>query len=233
MNRDITNVIRYFMDEWVPPFIRNSRWFMYPFFYFAYRGRNIREVMDYKTRVLSFTPADYDHFYNNLNTISRNRITDLNKPSLKFILDQIDPTAQTLVDVGCGNGYLLKQLKERYPKLKLTGFDIKNTDDNAAVYDYVKDNIEKMPFADKSFDVVTCSHVVEHLPKLEQCMAELVRIARKQVFIVTPCQRYYYFTLDEHVNFFQFKAELTSKIPMKNFTCEKLNGDWVFLGIAD
>ena len=111
--------------------------------------------------------------------------------------------------------------------------DIKNTDDNAAVYDYVKGNIEKMPFADKSFDVVTCSHVVEHLPKLEQCMAELVRIARKQVFIVTPCQRYYYFTLDEHVNFFQFKAELTSKIPMKNFTCEKLNGDWVFLGIAD
>lgn len=90
-----------------------------------------------------------------------------------------------------------------------------------------------MPFADKSFDVVTCSHVVEHLPKLEQCMEELVRIARKQVFIVTPCQRYYYFTLDEHVNFFQFKAELTSKIPMKNFTCEKLNGDWVFLGIAD
>lgn len=233
MNRDITNVIRYFMDEWVPPFIRNSRWFMYPFFYFAYRGRNIREVMDYKTRVLSFTPVDYDHFYNNLNTISRNRITDLNKPSLKFILNQIDPTAQTLVDVGCGNGYLLKQLKERYPKLKLTGFDIKNTDDNAAVYDYVKGNIEKMPFADKSFDVVACSHVVEHLPKLEQCMAELVRIARKQVFIVTPCQRYYYFTLDEHVNFFQFKAELTSKIPMKNFTCEKLNGDWVFLGIAD
>ena len=116
---------------------------MYPFFYFAYRGRNIREVMDYKTRVLSFTPADYDHFYNNLNTISRNRITDLNKPSLKFILDQIDPTAQTLVDVGCGNGYLLKQLKERHPKLKLTGFDIKNTDENAVVYDYVKSIIEK------------------------------------------------------------------------------------------
>lgn len=62
-----------------------------------------------------------------------------------------------------------------------------------------------MPFADKSFDVVTCSHVVEHLPKLEQCMEELVRIARKQVFIVTPCQRYYYFTLDEHVNFFNSK----------------------------
>ncbi len=230
VNRDITNIIRYFMDEWIPPVIRDSRWFMYPFFLIAYRGRNIREVMDFKSRVHSFTPEDYDRFYNNLNTISRNRITDLNKPSLKYILENIDPTAQTLIDVGCGNGFLLKQVHEKFPNLKLTGFDIKDTDSNSDVYTYEKGNIEKMPFADKSFDIVTCSHTVEHLTKLDQCMSELVRIARKQVFIVTPCQRYYYFTLDEHVNFFPFKEELTSKIPMKNFSCEKVNGDWVFLG---
>jgi hypothetical protein len=57
-----------------------------------------------------------------------------------------------------------------------------------------------------------------------------VRIARKQIFIVTPCQRYYYYTLDEHVNFFTFKEELTSKIGLDDFTCEKMNGDWVYLG---
>lgn len=229
MNRDLTNVIRYFMDEWVPAAIRDSRWFMYPFFYFAYRGKNIREVMDFKSRVHSFTPADYDRFYNNLDTISRNRVTDLNKPSLRFILDKIDPSAKTLIDVGSGNGFLLRQIHERHPGLQLTGFDIKDKDDST-VYNYVKGNIEEMPFPDKSFDVVTCSHTVEHLVKLEQCMKELVRIARKQVFIVTPCQRYFYYTLDEHVNFFTFKEELTSKIPMKNFSCEKMNGDWVFLG---
>lgn len=231
MNRDLTNVIRYFMDEWIPPVIRDSRWFMYPFFWIAYRGRNIREVMDFKSRVYSFTPEDYDRFYNNLNTISRNRVTDLNKPSLNFILDKIDPSAETLIDVGSGNGFLLKQIHERHPKLQLTGFDIKDKDENAAgVYGYVKGNIEKMPFPDKSFDVVTCSHTVEHLIKLEQCMAELVRIARKQVFIVTPCQRYYYYTLDEHVNFFPFKEKLTSVIPVKHHSCEKMNGDWVYLG---
>lgn len=230
MNRDITNVIRYFMDEWIPPVIRDSRWFMYPFFYIAYRGRNIREVMDFKSRVYSFTPEDYDRFYNNLNTISRNRVTDLNTPSLEYILNHIDPSAQTLVDVGCGNGFLLQQIRQRHPNLQLTGFDIKNTDPNADVYSYVKGNIEKMPFPDKSFDVVTCSHTVEHLIKLEQCISELVRIARKQIFIVTPCQRYYYYTLDEHVNFFPFKEKLTSVIPVKDHVCEKLKGDWVYLG---
>jgi ubiquinone/menaquinone biosynthesis C-methylase UbiE len=231
VNRDVTNVIRYVMDEWIPPVIRDSRWFMYPFFYFAYRGRNIREVMDFKSRVYSFTPADYDRFYNNLNTISRNRVTDLNTPGLNFILDHIDPAAETLIDVGSGNGFLLKQIHARHPKLKLWGFDIKDKDDNAkGIYDYVKGNIERMPFADKSFDVVTCSHTVEHLVDLEKCISELVRIARKQIFIVTPCQRYYYYTLDEHVNFFPFKEKLTSVIPLTDFTCEKLKGDWAYLG---
>jgi ubiquinone/menaquinone biosynthesis C-methylase UbiE len=221
------------MDEWTPSFIRNSRWFMYPFFYFAYRGRNIREVMEFKTRVKSFTPEDYDRFYNNLNTISRNRVTDLNKPSLEFILKNIDPSAQSLIDVGCGNGFLLKKVKERHPNLQLTGFDIKDKDDNGATYKYVKGNIEKMPFADKSFDVVTCSHTVEHLVELEKCISELVRIARKQVFIVTPKQKYFYYTLDEHVNFFPEKEKLTSIIPLKNYTCENLKGDWVYLGKAE
>ncbi len=220
------------MDEWIPRFIRDSRWFMYPFFYFAYRGRNIREVMDFKKRVKSFSPEDYSRFYNNLNTISRNRITDLNKPSLNFILNNIDPTAQTLIDVGCGNGFLLKQIHGKYPNLKLTGFDIKDTDTNENIYAYKKGNIEKMPFADKSFDIVTCSHTVEHLTKLDQCLSEMLRIARKQIFIVTPCQRYFYYTLDEHVNFFPSKEDLTSKIPLKNFSCEKMNGDWVFLGMT-
>lgn len=218
------------MDEWVPRFIRDSRWFMYPFFLFAYRGRNIREVMDFKTRVKSFSEEDYSKFYNNLNTISRNRITDLNQASLNFILENIDTTAQTLIDVGCGNGFLLKQIHEKHPNLKLTGFDIKEKDENANIYSYQKGNIEKMPFTDKSFDIVTCSHTIEHLPKLEQCISELLRVARKQIFIVTPCQRYFYYTLDEHVNFFPTKEDLISKVPLKNFSCEKMNGDWVYLG---
>jgi ubiquinone/menaquinone biosynthesis C-methylase UbiE len=218
------------MDEWIPPVIRDSRWFMYPFFYFAYRGRNIREVMDFKSRVYSFTPDDYDRFYNNLNTISRNRVTDLNRQSVEFILKNIDSSAQTLIDVGSGNGFLLKQIHTKHSHLQLTGFDIKDSDANGDVYKYVKGNIEKMPFADKSFDVVTCSHTVEHLIELEQCISELVRIARKQVFIVTPKQRYYYYTLDEHVNFFPFKEKLTSVIPLQNYSCENVKGDWVYLG---
>lgn len=218
------------MDEWIPAAVRDSRWFMYPFFYVAYRGSNIREVMEFKSRVYSFTPAEYDRFYNSLNTISRNRATDLNRQSLEFILNNIAPSARTLIDVGSGNGFLLKQIHERHPHLRLTGLDIKDDDANRESYGYVKGNVERLPFADGSFDVVTCSHTIEHLVHLQPCISELVRIARQQIFIVTPKQRYFYYTLDEHVNFFPFKEELTSVIPLEEYVCENVRGDWVYVG---
>ena len=229
MNRSVTNVIRFFMDECVPPIIRDTKWFMYPFYYFAYRGKNLKQVMDFKSLVYSFTEKDYDHFYNNLNTISRNRVTDLNQPCIDFILNNIDKSADNVIDIGCGKGYLLSVIKEKHPQIKQFGFDIKNPD-GTEPYNHVKGNIEAMPFADKQFDIVTCSHTVEHLIDLEQCIKELKRITKKQLFIVTPKQRYYYYTLDEHVNFFPFKEKLTSVIDMDNHRCENLGGDWAFLG---
>jgi ubiquinone/menaquinone biosynthesis C-methylase UbiE len=217
------------MDECLPPIIRDTKWFMYPFYYFAYRGKNLKQVMDFKSKVYSFTEKDYDDFYNNLDTISRNRVTDLNQPCIDFILNNIDKTAENVIDIGCGKGYLLSVIKEKHPQIEQFGFDIKNPD-GTEPFNYVKGNIEALPFADKQFDIVTCSHTVEHLINLEQCIKELKRITKKQLFIVTPKQRYYYYTLDEHVNFFPFKEKLTSVIAIDNHRCENLRGDWVFLG---
>lgn len=217
------------MDELLPPFIRDTKWFMYPFYYFAYRGRNLKEVMDFKSKVYSFTEKDYDHFYNNLNTISRNRVTDLNQACIDFVIDNIDKTAHNVIDIGCGKGYLLSVIKEKHPQLEQFGFDIKNPD-GTEPFNYVKGNIESLPFADKQFDVVTCCHTVEHLINLEQCVKELKRITKKQLFIVTPKQRFYYYTLDEHVNFFPYKEKLTSVLDMDKNVCKNLDGDWAFLG---
>jgi ubiquinone/menaquinone biosynthesis C-methylase UbiE len=233
LNRNVANIIRHMMDEWIPPAIRDSRWFMWPFFWVAYRGKNIAEVMDFKKLVYGFSPEKYADFYRNLDTISRNRKTDLNAQSLRYILDNVDASARSLIDVGSGNGFLLRKIHERHPGLDLTGFDIAEEDDPRGVYEYVQGDIENMPFPDKSFDVVVSSHTLEHLLKPERCIAELIRIAKRQLFIVTPCQRYYYYTLDEHVNFFPFKEKLTSLIPLQDYWCEKLGGDWAYLGRPD
>ncbi len=232
MNRKLTNKIRFFMDELIPPLIRDTKWFMYPFYYFSYRGRNLKTVMDFKSKVYSFTENEYDEFYNNLDTISRNRVTDLNDACIDFIIDNIDKTSANIIDIGCGKGHLLSVIKKKHQNINQSGFDIKNPEGNEP-FTYIKGNIESLPFKDKQFDIVTCCHTVEHLINLDQCMAELKRITKKQLFIITPKQRFYYYTLDEHVNFFPYKEKLTSVIKINNNLCKNLGGDWAYLGTLD
>lgn len=45
---------------------------------------------------------------------------------------------------------------------------------------------DKIPVADKSFDFVICSHVVEHFYDPIAAIKEWVRIARKYVYIICP-----------------------------------------------
>ena len=227
MNRSLTNIIRFVMDECVPPIIRDSKYFMYPFYFYAYRGKNLKQTMNFKSLVYDFTEQEYIDFYNQLDTISRNRNTDLNSPSINFIIQNIDKSAKNLIDIGCGKGYFLKQLKNS--GLELHGCDIVDKD-NSKEYNYTKGNIEQLPFADKQFDIVACFHTLEHIINLEKAVSELKRITRKQLIIAVPCQRYFYYTLDEHVNFFPIKEKLTSVIKIKDHSCEKIWGDWVYMG---
>ena len=228
MNRNITNIIHFFMDECLPPIIRDNKYFMWPFYFFAYRGKNIKQVMEFKKNVYQFTSEEYTDFYSGLNTISRNRLTDINTPSLNFILDNLYKDAGNLLDVGCGRGYLLKQIKKKYPALKLSGVDVVEKYASSE-FKYIKGNIENLPFEDKSFDVVTCCHTIEHIINLDQAILELKRITRKQLIIATPCQRYFYYTLDEHINFFPYREQLTSLINIKEHSCRKILGDWVYI----
>jgi len=229
MNRKFTNSIRFVMDELIPPFIRDSKVFMYPFFYLAYRGRNIKEMMEFKSNIYNYTPEQYAKLYNNLNSISRNRKTDLNEASIDFILSEIITDHESIIDIGCGSGYLLNLIGEKFPHINRTGFDIKKAE-GTENFTYVQGNLENLPFEDHSFDVVLCCHTIEHLLKLDICIKELVRITRKKIIIVTPCQRYFYYTLDEHVNFFPLKEQFESLFPFPKKKCLKLQGDWGYVG---
>ena len=217
------------MDELIPPFIRDSKVFMYPFYMFAYRGENIKEVMNFKKNVYSYTEEEYADFYRGLNTISRNRKTDLNQGCIDFILDNLDDSKETVIDIGCGNGFMLSEISKKKPNKTLFGYDLKKPEGEMC-YEFIQGNVEKLPFDDDSFDTVICCHTVEHLLSLDQCISELVRITKKQLIIVTPCQRYFYYTLDEHVNFFPYEKKLSSIIPMEDYSCDKIQGDWAYLG---
>jgi len=46
-----------------------------------------------------------------------------------------------------------------------------------------------VPMADNSVDVVTCVDVIEHVEDYESLLGEMIRVARRRVFLATPNRR--------------------------------------------
>src|SRR3546814_1129402 len=89
---------------------------------------------------------------------------------------------------------LLHVLAGRRPEMKLTGVDFiidSETRKRAEGISFHEANIERLPFPDKSFDTVICTHVLEHILDFRGALAELRRVAAKRLIIVVPQEREY------------------------------------------
>ena len=82
----------------------------------------------------------------------------------------------------------------------------------------------------RSFDVVTCCHVLEHILDYRSVLKKLVGAARRKVIFVVPIQRPYLYTLDEHVNFFLFPEQFAYEVGLQNFQCRRVDGDLLYIG---
>jgi ubiquinone/menaquinone biosynthesis C-methylase UbiE len=86
-------------------------------------------------------------------------------------------------------------------------------------------NLEVLPFSDHSFDTVLCAHTLEHVRRFEDAVAELVRVTRRRLLVNVPCQRYYRYTVDYHLQFFPEPEQLLLRMGLPGATCERINGD--------
>jgi SAM-dependent methyltransferase len=88
---------------------------------------------------------------------------------------------QDVLDVGCGSGEGLRVLASH--ALRAVGIDLderlRRPDLNVEIA-----SVTELP--DKSFDVVVCLDVIEHVEDDRAFVAELCRVARKAVFVSTP-----------------------------------------------
>lgn len=226
MNRKTTNIIRFFMDECLPPIVRDNKLFMFPFYWLAYKGKNVNAIMGFKRNVYRFTPDEYAAFYDNLSSISRERETDLNSRCIKEIQQLVPENTSSAIDVGCGNGFALQRLRSWFPHIELCACDVSEAAAGCG-FNFVNANVTDLPFADNSYDVTICSHTLEHILDLPKAIAELKRITRRRLIVVVPCQRYYYYTLDEHVNFFPLREQFAFALGVPTSQCTKIQGDWV------
>jgi len=91
-------------------------------------------------------------------------------------LASIDDDARVL-EVGCGQGHLTKALANR--GLDILGVDANPRAAEVAGTDLVRHmRAETLDFEDESFDMVLSVHAIEHIPALEDALAEMTRVLK-------------------------------------------------------
>lgn len=228
MNRNLTNIIRVVLDECLPRVLRDNKFFMYPFFVAAYGKFDVRAEMNFKQNSLEMDNNDYKLFYGGLvKSISRRRLTDLNTQSINKILESTKSYRGKVLDVGCGNGYLSKSLLDKCSFDLICGADAYDGGFYHEKYKYINGFLPMLPFQDREFDVTLCTHVIEHLPELNESVEELMRVTKSLLILVFPKQVYYKYTLDEHINFFPDLYSVKRIFGRYNPKIEVASGDWI------
>ncbi len=89
-----------------------------------------------------------------------------------------------IVDVGCGLGRFISKSPERIMGVERNKDSVEECLNKG--YNVVKADVTKLPFDNKSFDGVHCSHVIEHLEPKEayKLLSELVRVLKKEGILV-------------------------------------------------
>ena len=106
MKRENTNKIRFVLEEILPPVLRDS--FIFKFIIRKlYRKDKTHEKL--KSNILNISKNEYKNYYKNMPKIHEN--SDLSKICIDEILKNIKP--KNIIDIGCGNGYLLKNIKKK------------------------------------------------------------------------------------------------------------------------
>ncbi|HEX5900571.1 MAG TPA: methyltransferase domain-containing protein [Solirubrobacteraceae bacterium] len=102
--------------------------------------------------------------------------------------------AQSLLDVGCGEGVLTHQWAQRLGEgRRVVGIDL---DDPALHAEWAKRTApnleyrvmkaENLPFADDEFDAAAAIEVLEHVPDAEHTVAEMARVAKRCLLVSVP-----------------------------------------------
>lgn len=83
-----------------------------------------------------------------------------------------------VLEVGCGQGHLTMTLADR-------GVDIVGVDANLKAVELAGSDrvrhmyVQELDFEDETFDVILSVHAIEHIPPLEEALAEMARVLKK------------------------------------------------------
>lgn len=114
------------------------------------------------------------------------------KRFLKQLSDEVKAVkASSIADAGCGEGFVIGQLMQAGVSVPMAGVDLSEEAIRIATERFPKasfkvGSIYSMPYKDKSYDLVLCNEVLEHLDKPIDAVKELIRVSKKYVICSVP-----------------------------------------------
>ncbi len=100
-----------------------------------------------------------------------------------------------VLEVGCGNGAVLRELAAETFGSDLVGIEIgttrsreeKTTVNGSAMHIHGYDGV-RIPYDDRTFDLVYATHVLEHVLDERGFLSELRRVSQGLVYLEVPCE---------------------------------------------
>jgi ubiquinone/menaquinone biosynthesis C-methylase UbiE len=112
-------------------------------------------------------------------------------PSHRVLIGRIKAVAGDrpirMLDVGCGTGVFAARVREALPKARVWGIDLvadmlrkgaPRWQRHATHVQPVQGDSERLPFADGTFDFITCANSFHHYPHQDRAIVEMHRVLR-------------------------------------------------------
>lgn len=101
----------------------------------------------------------------------------------KHVRRYLDPQSHSLLDIGCQELYFYKRLSATY--------EVTAADYEPRHPEVIQEDVQQLTFADKTFDIVLCQQVLEHVPDPVKAINELQRVCRRQLIITVPYEPFF------------------------------------------
>lgn len=114
-----------------------------------------------------------------------NELTSLEQKRINKTIEFIPEDTNSILDIGCGDGRIINRLTDNYACM---GIDISQEALQHVKCKKTISSVDNIPLPDRSYDLIICCEVLEHLPFMvfEKAINELVRVSNKYILISVP-----------------------------------------------
>jgi SAM-dependent methyltransferase len=120
-----------------------------------------------------------------------------------WALDKYVPEAQRVLEVGCGAGYVLSEMRRRYPMRQIAACDasieaIRHARERVSAAHLFQADARRLPVR-RPFDVIAALDVIEHITEDTEALAEMFRTLTPggSLVLTVPQHRWLWGRVDE------------------------------------